>query len=240
MEREGLATTQISLIREHSEIIKPPRALWVPFELGRPLGVPNDPAFQLRVLRAALSLLEAPSGPVLEDYPEEAPSGAEEEGPAACPLVLPQEQPDLDTPEGLRRAFLQEVSQMGVWHREAMKKRGRTTYGASGLEPLEAAELLCEALEGRSPASPRPELSLPALLKLTVEDIRAFYMEGISAQPGCPTTSAGLNDWFFGQCVAGRVMLGLSEVLEQSPDPEASLLGGRLLIPLSQSGRRAK
>ena len=51
IEEEGLATTQISLVRLHTEKIKPPRALWVPYELGRPLGQPNDPEFQKRVLR---------------------------------------------------------------------------------------------------------------------------------------------------------------------------------------------
>ena len=55
LEDEGLATTQISLIRPQTENTKPPRALWVPFELGRPMGAPNDAAFQLRVLRAALA-----------------------------------------------------------------------------------------------------------------------------------------------------------------------------------------
>ena len=74
LELAGMPTTQISLIREHTEAIRPPRALWVPFMLGRPLGAPNDPEFQTRVLRAALKLLDAPSGPVLEDYPEDAPS----------------------------------------------------------------------------------------------------------------------------------------------------------------------
>ena len=74
IEDEGVATTQISLIREHSESIKPPRALWVSFELGRPLGVPDDPAFQKRVLLAALRLLDTDSGPVLEDFGEDAPA----------------------------------------------------------------------------------------------------------------------------------------------------------------------
>ena len=83
MEEEGLPTTQISLVREHTEKIKPPRALWVPFELGRPLGPPNDAAFQKRVLIAALKLLEASGGPVLEDYPEDAPGGGESVGPWA-------------------------------------------------------------------------------------------------------------------------------------------------------------
>ncbi|PPR23423.1 MAG: hypothetical protein CFH39_00667 [Alphaproteobacteria bacterium MarineAlpha10_Bin2] len=59
LEEEGLATTQISLIRLHSEKTRPPRALWVPFELGRPFGPPNDVPFQRRVLMATLELLQA-------------------------------------------------------------------------------------------------------------------------------------------------------------------------------------
>ena len=50
----GLPTTQISPVREHTAKITPPRALWVPFELERPLGVPGEAAFQTRVLRSAL------------------------------------------------------------------------------------------------------------------------------------------------------------------------------------------
>ena len=68
LEEEGIATTQISLIREHTERVRPPRALWVPFELGRPLGLPDDSELQTRVLMAALRLLEAGDGPVLEDF----------------------------------------------------------------------------------------------------------------------------------------------------------------------------
>ena len=73
LEGDGLATTQISLIREHTERMRPPRALWVSFELGRPLGVPDDAAFQTRVVMAALDLLSAEEGPVLADFPEDAP-----------------------------------------------------------------------------------------------------------------------------------------------------------------------
>ena len=69
IETEGVATAQISLIREHTEQIRPPRALWVPFELGRPFGPPNHPEFQTDVLRTVLDLFKKEAGPVLEDYP---------------------------------------------------------------------------------------------------------------------------------------------------------------------------
>ena len=68
LEAEGLATTQISLIREHTASIRPPRALWVPFMLGRPLGDPGEAEGQRSVLNAVLSLLERAEGPVLEDH----------------------------------------------------------------------------------------------------------------------------------------------------------------------------
>ena len=57
LEEEGIATVAVVLIRPQAESTKPPRALWVPFELGRPFGPPNDPAFQRRVVLAALGML---------------------------------------------------------------------------------------------------------------------------------------------------------------------------------------
>ena len=58
LEEEGIATVAIALIRPQAENTKPPRTLWVPFELGRPFGPPNDPAFQKRVVVSALRLLK--------------------------------------------------------------------------------------------------------------------------------------------------------------------------------------
>ena len=73
-ESEGLATTTIALIRQHAQTIAPPRALWVPFELGRPVGPPGHAAFQRRVIEAALALLDRSDGaPILVDFPDDAP-----------------------------------------------------------------------------------------------------------------------------------------------------------------------
>lgn len=57
LEESGLSTVQVTMLREHSLRVKPPRALFVPFPFGRPLGAADDPALQLRVIRAALALL---------------------------------------------------------------------------------------------------------------------------------------------------------------------------------------
>lgn len=70
LERRGIATVVINLLRVVAERVRPPRALFVPFRHGYPLGRPHDLEEQHRVLEAALRLLEieALSPPVLVDY----------------------------------------------------------------------------------------------------------------------------------------------------------------------------
>lgn len=58
LERAGIATVAIQLLREVVERVRPPRALFVPFPHGYPLGAPGDPALQHRVLEAAVGMLE--------------------------------------------------------------------------------------------------------------------------------------------------------------------------------------
>jgi hypothetical protein len=61
LERHGIATVAIQLLREVAERVRPPRALYVPFPHGYPLGLPGDSAGQRRVIEAALRLLSDPS-----------------------------------------------------------------------------------------------------------------------------------------------------------------------------------
>ncbi len=70
LERLGIATVAIQLLREVAEKIRPPRALFVPFRHGYPLDAPNDPRRQHAVIEAALRLLERPGlePPVLLDF----------------------------------------------------------------------------------------------------------------------------------------------------------------------------
>jgi len=69
LERRGIATVAIQLLREVALRVHPPRALCVPFPHGYPLGRPGDAAEQHRVIEAAFRLLEDPSAepPVLGD-----------------------------------------------------------------------------------------------------------------------------------------------------------------------------
>lgn len=70
LERGGIATVVIILLREVAEKVRPPRALFVPFPHGYPLDTPGDAERQHAVIEAALRLVEDPSWvpPVLVDY----------------------------------------------------------------------------------------------------------------------------------------------------------------------------
>ena len=68
LEREGITTVSLSLLREVTALIKPPRALFVPFPMGFPLGEPNNPELQQRVIAAALALFERNDVPLLAEF----------------------------------------------------------------------------------------------------------------------------------------------------------------------------
>jgi len=58
LERQGIATVCIQLLRTVAERVRPPRSLLVPFAHGYPLGAPGDIPRQHAVLEAALRMLE--------------------------------------------------------------------------------------------------------------------------------------------------------------------------------------
>lgn len=70
LERQGISTVVIQLLRFVTEKVRPPRALVVPFRHGYPLDSPNNPEKQHAVLEAALKLLEdrTLTAPAIVDY----------------------------------------------------------------------------------------------------------------------------------------------------------------------------
>ena len=70
LERQGVSTVALQLLRSVAERVRPPRALFVPFRHGYPLAEPSAPALQHAVIEAALRMLEDPdlSPPALLDF----------------------------------------------------------------------------------------------------------------------------------------------------------------------------
>jgi hypothetical protein len=237
LEQEGVATTQISLIRDHTERIQPPRALWVPFELGRPVGAPENPAFQTRVVQAALELLERPDGPVLEDFPDDEPAGTPPEMPLACPVSFAAEVAELDAEGKLLNAFQVEVEGLRNWYDLAVEHRGRTTADTTGMAPEAVADFIAAFARGEDPDNPLSEVSLGTCLKMASEDLKAYYNESVTAQPGRATDSVSLANWFWGETAAARVLNVVRQHCLSRDDPEYQRLGNGLLVPRRQLHR---
>jgi len=69
IEKAGIPTVGLTLLREVTEKVRPPRTLFVPFPFGYPLGEPNQPDLQHRVIAASLKLLKTPGTlPRLEEF----------------------------------------------------------------------------------------------------------------------------------------------------------------------------
>jgi hypothetical protein len=68
IERRGITTVSISLLREVTEIIRPPRALFVPYKLGFPLGEPHNAELQHKIIGTALKLYQSENTPLIETF----------------------------------------------------------------------------------------------------------------------------------------------------------------------------
>ena len=218
LERQGIATTGISLVREHTEIVRPPRALWVTFELGRPMGIPDDPPFQRRVVKAALDLLARTDGPLIANYPEHVEEPADLSG-WACPINLAPAEVD---------SLASEIERLASWHDRAVAAQGRTTVGVSGLDMPAAGALVIEALKGTLPPA--------QALKEALDDLRAYYLEASSAFPN-PGSASMRKKWLWDETKLAQAMLALQPRLAASEDKQHKILANLTMIPATERHR---
>jgi len=217
-------------VREHTAGLRPPRFLWVPFELGRPFGAPGDPAFQTRVLRSVLALLEREDGPViLEDFPEDAPAPTEEEMAGwVCPVNLPK--PEAAEEPAMLDEVLREIDRLAPWYAFGCERRGgRSTFGVSGLTIEDAVRFLHAFFDGL-PENPVAAMPLGQALRLAVEDVRSWYQEAATARPGAATSRA-LAGWFWDETAAGRLLRALTLICAESEDPGVRAVAKTQLVP---------
>ena len=218
LESEGLSTTGISLVREHTEAMAPPRSLWVPFPLGRPFGAAGDAAFQHRVIAAALALLDRPRGPVLEDFPEPAPENASSE-PWSCPVRFARAAAGEDIASVARA----ELSGLATWHELATRRRGCSAAGTSGLAIEQCLELVIDAIEdGRSDDVRR--------LKAAVEDLKTHYVEAVTARPGAPPAGA-IDAMLWNESALGQLLRRLAARGSESNDAAMRFFASDSLTP---------
>ena len=210
----------------------------MPFELGRPFGVPDDAAFQTRVLKDVLKLLEAESGPLLVDFPDEAPTGApsaEEDEGWACPVNLP---PPASAKDDLVVAVRAETALLAPWYDLAIEARGRTTADSTGLDIDALIDGLASYLES-DPESPLDGTPAGVALNLIAEDLKAFYMEAATART--PNDSFHqIRDWFWHQTSASRLYHAVRASRMESADELTRTVAERLIVPVHEWERTAE
>jgi hypothetical protein len=215
LEAQGVATTSISMVREHTEKVKPPRALFVPFPFGHALGRPDDPELQHRVLKAALELLAAPAGPVLRDFPEDAEPGVEPPAPTQASVIAPAPGAP-DDPAG-------ETTQMREYHEQWLARSGgRTAFGLSGI-PVTRFHGVVRFLQGFAAGEDvdvheRPaDLPLPNFIRYCADDLKALYHEGrMAMKPGAGGDE--IARWFWGETASGQLLRRVRDRLDASDD----------------------
>ena len=216
LEARGIATISISLVREHTEKVKPPRALFVPFPFGHAFGRPDDPDLQHRVLRAALDLLSEPAGPVLRDFPDDAEPGDEPGAPAQASAITPA--------AGVPDDPAMETMQMRRYHEQWRERSGgRTALGLTGIPPTRfrgVVRFLQDFAGGVDVDTPeRPaDVPLPDFIRWCVDDLKTLYFEGRMAMK---PAAAGdeITRWFWGETAMGQLARRVRDRLDASDDP---------------------
>jgi hypothetical protein len=216
LETHGIATTSISLVREHTEKVKPPRALFVPFPFGHAFGRPDDAALQHRVLHAALALLDAPAGPVLRDFPDDAEPGDQPPAPPQASAITPA----ASIPDDVAM----ETLQMRRYHEQWIARSGgRTALGLSGIPPTRFRGVV-RFLEGFARGEDvdmdeRPrELPLPNFIRYCADDLKTLYFEGhLAMKPAAGGEE--IARWLWAETAMGQLLRRVRDRLDASDDP---------------------
>ena len=223
IEQHGISTVVIGLVRLHLEKMLPPRSLWVPFELGRPVGAPADAAQQRDVLLQALRMVESAETNRIENYTHDDSRVVPD--PAWKPPLSGRMKP---------MSVKQECEELRDAYDRFVAISGRTSVGVAGITVEQCATLLDHVIQhGTVASSPREEISDVLMLRLAIDDLKAYYTEAAlphSSTDGKPG-SRQLCDWFWLDTTAGQELRQLRERLLTSDDKKLEGLARRFVIP---------
>lgn len=224
----------IALIPQHAQKIRPPRALSVPFPLGRPLGLPGDKNFQIDILRAALGLLTKDSvNAVFETWEVDVPGIEGEEQGWSCPVNFAKDR-NGDTSREDR--LLEEIRLLHPWYDRSLRERGSTTFGVSHISIEEIPGFLVQFIESPGHEKGSDDMSLSDMLKYAAEDLKAFYNEVATIQPG-NASAKEIEEWYWNECEAGKLIRDIRTICQQHPDKRVTTIAGFTLVPHTQLGK---
>ena len=218
-EGRGLSTLSISLVRRHTEMLRPPRALYVPFPFGMPLGHPGDEAQQRRVLDALLALTRYPV-PVLHDLTGE-PEVDEPASPAQASMI------GIRTAEGTDDVAT-EVGRLRHYQQRWLARTGRTSVGLTGV-PVQRFRGLVRFLEAvargeRPDLRERPDdIAWAAFVRYAADDLKALYVEARFVMRPDDGHDA-IQRWLWGDTALAPLLVAVRDRLQSSDDPAEKAL----------------
>jgi hypothetical protein len=214
LEERGLTTLSISLVRRFTEMLRPPRALYVPFPFGMAMGHPGDAAQQHRVLAALFALLDK-TPPVLEDLAGEAADDEAMSPTQASALGVRFSSDGAD--------LAAEVSRLRHYQQRWVERTGRTAVGLTGV-PVERFRGLVRFLEAvtrgeRPDPRERPtDVSWAYFVRYASDDLKALYVEArFVMRPD--DTQDDIQRWLWGETTLGAVLVQVRDRLADSDDP---------------------
>jgi hypothetical protein len=258
IEAQGVSTVSISLFRPFAEKVKPPRALWVPFPFGRPLGAPNNKSIQRKVIFAMFDLLTREEGPVLEDLllneSEEHLDARHQKVGQKCSAkgcnfddALASEEPtaprEIAPYDGDFSSVCTEIAALKRHHQTYMGQYGgRTQVGSSGVsaDTIEsAARNLDDYVNQRELTIPSSEqdsaVALNTFVRLCADDLKAYYLEARLAEKGGESAenSTQYNDWIWYETRIGSLIVAargrVIETTDRKKDPNWMI--ARAMVP---------
>lgn len=201
----------------HLEKINPPRALWVPFELGRPLGPPSNSLIQRDVLEQALRLVATSDKPILADFKTDDPRYADDK--------------QWQAPEiGKQLSIAEECTSLKPHYQRQCVDKSRTAVGVAKVGINELATLLDSIYADDELKPLRTDISDRLMFRLAIDDLKAYYIEAALAGSGNPS-SRQIHDWLWQETLLGDRLRELRHRFMNSENPKFKDLGSKFIVP---------
>jgi hypothetical protein len=215
LENDGISTVIVALVREHIVSMKPPRALWVPFELGRPFSSPGKVSVQTKVLKSALSLFdESTQKSLLRDFEDE--SAWSDPDPVWTPPLTIRSHDLKDEATTIQDVWL-----------TVNERSKKTTAGISGMSLKSGIDYIDRYFSANPLPNPKGMSSINRA-RFVVDDIKVTYLEAALLNQSSPGAQQ-LQNWFWNETLAGQMIREFQDQVRSSDDKNIRLIGSGLV-----------
>ena len=210
-----MSTTGVAQVKEHAERVKPPPDAVGAIRIRQRPWATRRSAHPAPGDESGFDLLDAQSGPVLEEFQDDTIPEPE-------PLLQASNAERSDVSKGLNPA--DELTALRPYYERWVEKNGgRTAVGVSGV-PQRRFRGVIRFLEAYAAGEDtdydgRPEdVGAPQFVRYCVDDLKAFYYEArMEQRPGAD--DAAIHEWYWSETAMSGLILNLVETMGKSDDP---------------------